>query len=392
MTESQNNIKNNSPASPQNLQETNFYEDEINLIDYFLVIWKRRYLILLGSIIPTVVAGLFFLQTPRNYKVTYVYDIGELIRGDVHDRDFSEKNYKQFLGVFYDQKNTSRIITKLPDFDPHSVEFEVWPSYIDLSETRIINAEQLEQIHSLTANLLYMAIVYKNREKLFSISSVVRDNFENIIPLYYIEQQLVESIRQTRSKLAKIEEGKFSLKLSLEKNTNILARLKKITTNGSDQNRDSVTLQFDMGAKTEYLPLGYQIQAAESRIVELQEEIDTNEKLYGYHKKLLNINNKILEYLQNKSANYTIVNFHAFLTSLAEKCADAEQAEYLSSYIKDIENRMSTNVPVAAQPEITNLPRGTVKKSGIVFAIALMLSIFAGFLMEGLQKRTGQLS
>jgi hypothetical protein len=34
------------------------------------------------------------------------------------------------------------------------------------------------------------------------------------------------------------------------------------------------------------------------------------------------------------------------------------------------------------------LPRGTAKKSGIVFVIALMLSVFAGFLAEGLQKRT----
>jgi len=33
-------------------KEANIYEDEINLIDYFLVLWKRKWLIFLASVLP----------------------------------------------------------------------------------------------------------------------------------------------------------------------------------------------------------------------------------------------------------------------------------------------------------------------------------------------------
>ena len=52
----------NKQATGNDVQkEANIYEDEINLIDYFLVVWKRRYFIVLGSVLPALIVGLVFL-------------------------------------------------------------------------------------------------------------------------------------------------------------------------------------------------------------------------------------------------------------------------------------------------------------------------------------------
>ena len=93
MTESQNNTQNNSRAFPQDQREIDVYGDQMNLADYFLVLWKHRYLILLGPIISAVIVGAFLLQAPTNYKASYTYE-----NGIIPDKGLSEKSYKLFLG------------------------------------------------------------------------------------------------------------------------------------------------------------------------------------------------------------------------------------------------------------------------------------------------------
>ena len=59
---------------------------------------------------------------------------------------------------------------------------------------------------------------------------------------------------------------------------------------------------------------------------------------------------------------------------------------YLNSYIKRIKNGISVSAPVSENPKISSIAKGTVKKSTIVFAIALMISVFAAFLLEGFKQ------
>jgi len=69
-----------------------------------------------------------------------------------------------------------------------------------------------------------------------------------------------------------------------------------------------------------------------------------------------------------------------------------KKKDYLSSYIKKIENRISASKPVTENPEVYPVARGTAKKSGIVFVIAFMIAVFAVFLREGLEKNKAQIS
>ena len=69
-----------------------------------------------------------------------------------------------------------------------------------------------------------------------------------------------------------------------------------------------------------------------------------------------------------------------------------ELKDYLSSYVKGIENRIAVSTPVTEHPGIHAVPKGTVKIGGIVFAIAVMLSVFVSFLLEGLERSRAQTS
>ena len=89
-------------------RETNTYEDEINLMDYFLVLWKRKWFIFLASVLPALIVGLAIFLWPRDYKVTYVYDVRE----DVGSWNLNKKNYDVMLSRFYSEENLSKRIDK----------------------------------------------------------------------------------------------------------------------------------------------------------------------------------------------------------------------------------------------------------------------------------------
>ena len=445
MPESQNDISNVRPF-PDVREETATDEDEINLIDYFKVIWKRKSLILLGSVLPAFIVGLILFFSPRNYKVTYIYDVKGQSAYDVKDQSaydvkgqsaydvkdqsaydvkgqsaydvkgqggydvgnwsLNEKNYTMFLEMFYSAENIDKIATKLQGNGLNKyaerintgglknfVDFEVSPSYIDLSKTKITNAAELEQIRRLEAQLLNMTIIGRPKKDISKISLVIRDNLENVISVYMVQNQLSSSAREYRGKMASIEENKFNQELASKTNKAILAKLESIKTKTSDTRQTNIALQFDISGKTEYLPVEYQIQATESKTIQLEEQLVANEKKYDYYKDLLALNEKLFAKLKGKmSSYYTIQQFRLFLIDLIDNCQNKELKSYLNSYIKRIENRISASAPVTGKPSISAVAKGTAKKSGIVLAISLMISIFAAFLLEGLKKSQAQTS
>ena len=84
---------------PGAAQDVAFHADEIDLWDYFWVVWKHRYLVLAGSLI----IGLMLFFSPRNYKLTYTYSNWEL----------GNKNFELFLNEFYRREYLDRIIRRL---------------------------------------------------------------------------------------------------------------------------------------------------------------------------------------------------------------------------------------------------------------------------------------
>jgi len=75
MASSQQDVPSSQPVTQGTYKEAGVYEDEINLIDYLNVLWKHKFLILLGSVLPTFIVGLILFISTGKYKIAYVYDI-----------------------------------------------------------------------------------------------------------------------------------------------------------------------------------------------------------------------------------------------------------------------------------------------------------------------------
>lgn len=389
-------------------REANTYEDEINLMDYLRVLWKWKYLIFLLTVLPALIVGITFFLSPRDYKATYVYDVrsGASLPSDItigmDGWNLDGKNYELLLNRFYSEENLDNLIDKLRknglekyarqlnDASSQSmrfVVFEVLPPFLDISKLNITSPDHLKQIRDTGALLLKVTIIGKPREDMHKISSVIRNNIENVVPLYTIQEQLSTCIIKYNNSLADIEKNRFSLELSLKKIDEVLTGLKKVSVGILSDIRDNIVLQFNVGEQSQYLPLNYQIQAAESKRIELEESIKANEEEYKYYKDLLDLNNRIIaELSSNLSSDYSAEQFKSFLAGLVAGYEKPQLKDYLSSYIKKIENRMSASKPITERPKIYPLAKGTVKKSGIVFVVSFMISVFAAFLLEGLKK------
>jgi hypothetical protein len=401
MTGSQDNSKNEKTV-PAKISEKTYFEDEINLIDYVNVLWKHRYLILAVSILPSLVIGLVLFLRPTDYQVTYIYDVSNTSNKDIADWNLNQTNYDYLLDQYYSEKNIDKIIKKLQDgrlaeyaqlLDSARITqnlekyiyFEVSPPYTDLTKLQITNAAQLEEIKQLQPLLLKMTIKARPSGSVSKIFSVIRENFENIIPIYLIERQLNVAADGLKADMADIEKGKFNMELALQMKKSTLEKLKVLKVESPDKSGMTV-IQFNSD-KNDYLPLEYQIQAKEFQVVEDEQQIKLNEAKYDHDKNLLELNAKLsAELKSNTSSYYTIQQFHDFLASLTDSYISTDVKDYLSSLIKRIENRISASTPVNERPLIYAASKGTAKKTAIVFMALLMISVFAAFLCEGIQK------
>jgi len=180
----------------------------------------------------------------------------------------------------------------------------------------------------------------------------------------------------------------------LERKKAISAKLKNLKPADPNIIPSGIVLQFDNVSKNSvYLPLVYQIQVTDANIIDLEENIGANQKKYDYDKSLLSLNERLFDQVRNKiSSYYTIQEFHAFLTNMVNDYEDRGLIGYLNAYIKKIENSISTNVPVIGKPGVYIVPKGAVKKAVIVFAVLLLITTFAAFLLEGIKKNQARAS
>ncbi len=396
MASSHSDIPNSQPVSRNPKGKPNTSEDEIDLTEYLKVVWRRKYLIALGTLLPSLLVYLGFSFSPSNYRAAYTYDITRdekdskvplSQRAGAENSDglaaisgkdeLSEKERRILLDRFYGTENLDKLANKLRE--------NGFGGYAQgLSQAKI----QLE----ISDSLLTMTVVGGPREDMQKISSIVRDNFERVLPIYSVKQELSGNIAALKTEMAAIEEGKFSLELELERKRAISAKLKNLRPADSNTIPGGIILQFNnISEDREYLPLAYQIQAAGANIISIEETITANQRKYDYYKDLLTLNEKLLDQIKNKTSSYYgISDFRLFATGLVgEYQGEEELMHYLNAYIKKIENAISANTPIVEEPRIYSVPKGSLKKTVIVFVALLMITTFGAFLLEAVRKSGG---
>ncbi len=361
MATSQNDSPHSQPE-PKGLQDKSVSaEDEINLIDYLVVLWRRKYFIVLGTAIPTLIVGLALFFSPDEYKATCTYDLG-----------LDEKGCKVLLDHFYGAENWGLLAARLKGTGFY--ESAAAP-----------NADiKLE----ISGTSLIMSVESSSPGYVRKISSIVRDNVEAVLPMYAVKEELSSAVTGFKTKIADIEENRFNRELELQRKKAVLARLKNLEPEESNSPANIILQFWDVRENCEYLPLAYQIQATDVNIVNIEESIVANQKKCEYYNTLQSLDERLLKEVNNKAASYyTLGDFHSFLTNVMSENGNAGTADYLKAYIKRIENVMATTRPVVDMPEIRPVPKGAGAKTAATCAVLLVVTILTAFLLENLPKK-----
>jgi hypothetical protein len=329
---------------------------------------------------------------PKDYTVTYIYDtwldkepskvLSSEFKGikDSYqlpaqsEDDLLEKNRRILLDKFYSEENLDKLAAKLREngFGEYAQE---------ISKTKI----QLE----ISNALLTLTIIGKPEQDMQRISSIVRGDFEKVIPIYTVREELSSTIAEYKAEMADIKGNSFSLELELEKKRAILKKMKNLQPSDSNKIPGGIILQIDrISQNIEYLPLAYQIQATDANIITIEETINANQKKYNYYDNLISLNEKLYDEVKNKiSSYYTIQEFHSFLVNMMDDYSEKESVDYLNAYTKRIENMILINTPVIEKPSVYPIPKGIVKKITVLFAALLIITSLAAFLLEAVQQR-----
>lgn len=386
MTNSDNDVSQKKQNSDKNIYvESDRNLDKIDLIDYFVVLWKRKWFILLSCVLPIFVSIMFFVPA-KSYTLAFMYNT-----------QVGEKDLMMFEDLFYSEENIQKLAQKLrgAGFEEYEqklasagtrdglkniLAFEVSPSF-----------EALSKIQKEKSSLLTVKITLNSEKDIRKAALIFRENVEKVIPLYSEKEYLSQNIIDFKSKMAVIEETRYLSNMELERKKSKLEKLNTISSNSLDKlPGDNIVLQFsDVKNSSVYLPLSYQRQAAETQIINAEELVRADNELYNYYEGLLKLNEGLFKDMNKVIASDgTLVQFCLLLNNtLAEYKDDTKTVDYLKAYVKNIEIKMSNNMPITEKPKVYVVARDTKKKASVVFAIALILSVFTAFLLEGLENR-----
>lgn len=376
------------------------YQSEYSLIDYFLILWKQKFLILLGSVLPALVVGLIIFLAPREYRLTFTYN-----------QELDEKTFRMLADRFYSVENIGKLVRKLQavGFEDIAqklvnartdnglnkvVAIEVFPQFVE--SARLGSFEELQRIKQEKASLLLVSLMLSSEKDISQAALVFRENIEKVMPLNLEKESLRACVVKIRDKMAAIKEAKYESNLTLERKKSTLEKLNKLSFDEPNKLiNDNIILQFsNANDNNPYLPLPHQRQATETQIINDEEQIILNNELYNYYINLLKLNEKLLNNMDKTIiSDSTLEHFCTSLNNILTEYKDNTQmSDYLISYIYKLENKVTVNIPVTEKPKIYPVTKGTVKKSGTVFSMACMMMVVIAFLRESLKKSKVQVS
>ena len=347
---------------------------------------------MLGTVLPSLLVYAVSYLPAREFKVTYTYDVGsdaDIDRGllgqsqDKNGPDASadkvertvpsESGRKVLLDRFYSVENLDKLAAKLKQngFDEFARGISQAKIELDVSDG------------SLT-----VTIIESPAEDVQKIAAIVRDNLEKVIPMYSVKEDLSRAIIRLKAEMADIEENRFALELELEHKKAILAELKTLASSDPGMVSGGPVLHFEnVGENSEYLPLPYQVQAAEANIINIEQTIRSRQRKYNYYETLLSLNERLLDEARNRmSSYYTVDEFRSLLTRTEDALESTELRDYLSAYAKRLENTVSANTPIVETPGICPVPKGGPRKAWIVFVALLMMTTVGAFLLDAVLK------
>ncbi len=190
------------PREPTRYREEQF-DDEIELMDYLRVIWKRRYLIIAGTLICAVAAGVISFSMPKVYRIDMVVRPGMLTM----DEEGKE--------IYIDSPQNIKAIIEARTFDRDILN--------DIGES---NNNGLPQLLSFKVSIPRQ-------------SSVIKVSYEtaNVDPGLRMMNLLGDLLLQRYIERVKYFQGEYEAQIGLKK-------VKWLTAKSEDEPRNSISRIF----------------------------------------------------------------------------------------------------------------------------------------------------
>jgi len=360
------------------------------------LLWKHRFLILVGSLLPAALLACVVQAWPRRYTTTFVYE-----------RPLMESEYNVLLRRFYSSENLDKIAgrlreegangyaTKLEGTETEQaleklIRFRVSPAYPTRLQTT--DPTTSEDISKFKAQLLSIEIAGDSDDNMRAVSEVITANFENVLPIYDIRNDLIESIQEFEELAAKIADNRFTMTVELQKETTRLEKLASLADAPAETAQSNVVLQFtEVAESREFLPLPLQRNAVQAKIIDLQETLSSDEEVYRYYLKVLELNGRLLSEIEGKLlVYYTVPEFLAFLNEQLQACQDNTLVDYLRSYIRKTQSLTLVNTRAGEQPIVYPVAKHVLKRGVLALIVSLMIMIFIAVVLEYGQERRRQ--
>jgi len=360
---------------------------------YARLLWKHRFLILFGSLLPAALLACAIHAWPLRYTTTFVYE-----------RPLMESEYNVLLRRFYSSENLDKIAgrlrekgvsgyaAKLEDTETEEaleklIRFSVSPAYPTRLQTT--DPTTSEDISKFKAQLLSIKITGDSEDDMGAVSEVITANFENVLPIYDIRNDLIESIQEFEELAAEIADGRFTLTVELQKEKTRLEKLSSLANPPAETAQSNVVLQFtEVAESREFLPLSLQRDAVQSKIIDLQETLNSDEEVYSYYLKVLELNDRLLSEIEGKLlVYYTVPEFLDFLNEQLQACDENTMVDYLKSYIRKTRSLTLINTRAGEQPIVYPVPKYVLKRGVLALIVFLMIMIFVAVVLEYGQGR-----
>jgi hypothetical protein len=392
------------------------------MLRYLRLLWAHRGLIFVGSLLPALLVGVILFLWPRRYAATFVYE-----------RPLAEREYNVLQQRFYSQENLDKMAACLREqgltnyaqrlgrartqqsFE-RLIRFEVAPMYPRRLQTT--DPCTSEKISAFKAKLLSIKVVGDSEEEVAGVAAVVTANFENVLPLYDVRNHLQESLQKLRDEAAKIEGDRFTLSLGLQKEKAKLEKFRALQDAPGEAAPGNFTLQLNVettpplfagvrgatpkasnlqelpGSGEEknnvygYLPLSYQIRAAQVKIIDVQETLTNDTGKYNFYLQVLDLDARLLTKLEESLLTYyTAQQYLGFLGEQLLACKDQAVADHLKSYIRKTENLVQVNTRAGEKPVVYPVPKGVVRNSALTFILFVMVAMFGSVVLEHQHER-----
>ena len=160
------------------MNEHETYEPDVNLMDYFIIIWKRKWLILLPTVALIFLAGIYSLLQPKMWEVGMIILPSEcLVYDQITDVEKFIAVPPSQMAIQINQRSYERLIA----------------TELNLGDVNPIKAEHLKGTNLLSISVR-SADVKEGREILNSLSKYVRFQVVKKVEASFISSKLKRNL------------------------------------------------------------------------------------------------------------------------------------------------------------------------------------------------------